>query len=188
MYELNRVLLQSVGPKAARYEDVLLDFRDRDADPARGAILYLENGGGKSVLLKLLFSVLLPGRKYVLGADASAKTLENFVLTGDTAHVVVEWRRATAQGLALGELLLTGQGVRMARAPALADSRNLRSGGVVHVAPIRAPDARHAAYARGAIRLHVQAPVYLLQGATRRGQSGASGKRARVDRRSASVA
>ena len=28
MYELNRVLLQSIGPKGARCEDVLLDFRD----------------------------------------------------------------------------------------------------------------------------------------------------------------
>ena len=126
MYELNRVLLQSVGPKGARYEDVLLDFRDRNADPARGSILYLENGGGKSVLLKLLFSALLPGRKYVLGADANTKTLENFVLTGDTAHVVLEWRRVSAQGEALGEMLLTGKVYEWRGRQHSADSRNLR--------------------------------------------------------------
>ena len=148
MYELNRVLLQSVGPKGARYEDVLLDFRDRNADPARGSILFLENGGGKSVLLKLLFSAMLPGRKYVLGADANAKTLENFVLTGDTAHVVLEWRRVTAQGEALRRTAADRQGLRVARTPAFLRLPQPPRG-VVHGAALgRRADARHAANAR----------------------------------------
>ena len=126
MYELNRVLLQSIGPKGARYEDVLLDFRDRNADPARGSVLFLENGGGKSVLLKLLFSVLLPGRRLVLGASSNTKTLENFVLTGDTGHVVLEWRRVTAEGHALGERLLTGKVYEWRGRQHSADSQNLR--------------------------------------------------------------
>jgi hypothetical protein len=126
MYELNRVLLQSIGPKGARYEDVLLDFRDRNADPARGSVLFLENGGGKSVLLKLLFSVLLPGRKFVLGASSSTKTLENFVLTNDTGHVVLEWRRVTAEGQALAERLLTGKVYEWRGRQHSSDSQNLR--------------------------------------------------------------
>ncbi|HXA55444.1 MAG TPA: hypothetical protein VNV37_11290 [Solirubrobacteraceae bacterium] len=126
MYELNRVLLQSIGPKGARYEDVLLDFRDRNADPARGSVLFLENGGGKSVLLKLLFSVLLPGRRLVLGANSNTKTLENFVLTGDTGHVLLEWRRVTAEGQALGERLLTGKVYEWRGRQHSADSQNLR--------------------------------------------------------------
>jgi hypothetical protein len=126
MYELNRVLLQSIGPKGARYEDVLLDFRDRNADPARGSVLFLENGGGKSVLLKLLFSVLLPGRRLVLGANANTKTLENFVLTGDTGHVVLEWRRVTADGQALPERLLTGKVYEWRGRQHSSDSQNLR--------------------------------------------------------------
>lgn len=126
MYELNRVLLQSIGPKGARYEDVLLDFRDRNADPARGSVLFLENGGGKSVLLKLLFSVLLPGRKFVLGANSNTKTLENFVLTGDTGHVVLEWRRVTAEGQALPERLLTGKVYEWRGRQHSSDSQNLR--------------------------------------------------------------
>ncbi len=126
MYELNRVLLQSIGPKGARYEDVVLDLRDRTADPARGSVLFLENGGGKSVLLKLVFSVLLPGRKFVLGANSTKKTLENFVLTGDTGHVVLEWRRVTADGQALPELLLTGKVYEWRGRQHSSDSQNLR--------------------------------------------------------------
>lgn len=128
MYELNRVLLQSIGPKGARYENVLLDFRDEAADPARGSLLYLENGGGKSVLLKLLFSVVLAGRKNVVGATANTKTLENFVLSGDTGHVVLEWRRVTAEGTALSELLLTGKAYEWRGRQHSSDSQNLREG------------------------------------------------------------
>ncbi len=126
MYELNRVMLQSIGPKGARYEDVLLDFRDRNDDPARGSVLFLENGGGKSVLLKLMFSVLLPGRRLVLGANSNTKTLENFVLTGDTGHVVLEWRAVTGDGQALPERLLTGKVYEWRRRQHSSDSQNLR--------------------------------------------------------------
>ena len=121
MYELSRILLQSIGPKGARFEDVVLDLRDRDANPARDSVLYLENGGGKSVLLTLLFSAVLPGRKNVLGANSNTKTLENFVATGDTSHVVMEWRRADA-----GELLLTGKVYEWRGRQHSSDSQNLR--------------------------------------------------------------
>lgn len=126
MYELNRILLQSVGPKGARYEDVLLDYRDRDGAPARGSVMFLENGGGKSVLLKLAFSVVLPGRKNVLGAHSNTKTLENFVLTNDTSHVVLEWRRVGTDGQVLPELLLTGKVYEWKGRQHSSDSNNLR--------------------------------------------------------------
>lgn len=126
MYELNRVLLQSVGPKGARYEDIVLDFRDQRGDPARGSVLFLENGGGKSVLLKLVFSVVLAGRKLIVGANATTKTLENFVLSGDIGHVVLEWRRVDADGAALPDLLLTGKVYEWRGRQHSSDSRNLR--------------------------------------------------------------
>jgi len=126
MYELSRVLLQSIGPKGARYEDVVLDLRDNAADPVRASILFLENGGGKSVLLKLLFTVVLAGRKHVLGASSTTKTLENFVLSGDTGHVVLEWRRVNADGRALSELLLTGKVYEWRNQQHSSDSQNLR--------------------------------------------------------------
>lgn len=125
MYELTRVRLESVGPEGARYEDVLLDFQDRDGDPARGAIIHLENGGGKSALLKLLFATLLPGRRNVLG-KSTRKTLENFVLSGDTAHVALEWREVNAHGDPLSGRLITGKVYEWRNRQRSADAGNLR--------------------------------------------------------------
>ncbi|ANY07211.1 hypothetical protein [Pseudonocardia sp. HH130630-07] len=125
MYELTRVRLFSVGPTAARYQDVALDLRgigrpvkvavqedlfapdavDRTTPrrPSPASVLFLENGGGKSVLLKLIFSVLLPGRRQVVGTT-STTVLENFVLAEDVAHVVCEWMHVRT-----GALLVTGK-------------------------------------------------------------------------------
>ncbi|WP_406401464.1 hypothetical protein [Streptomyces uncialis] len=121
MYELSRVLLRGVGPKAARYESVLLDFSDvgapvassRQGDifdvgepprrPSPASMLFLENGGGKSVLLKLIFSVVLPGRREVVGTR-NTRVLEGFVARGEVAHVVLEWTHAGS-----GKRLMTGK-------------------------------------------------------------------------------
>lgn len=120
-WELSRIRLRSVGPKGARYRDVTLDlselgkllpvnghdgqgllFGTAPRRPSPASVLLLENGGGKSVLLKLVFSVLLPGRRQVIGGNG--RVLENFVLDRDTAHVVLEWVHAKT-----GERLLTGK-------------------------------------------------------------------------------
>ncbi|WP_028933237.1 hypothetical protein [Pseudonocardia spinosispora] len=124
MYELSRVRLFSVGPPGARYQDVCLDFRgigpsvkvapqqdlfaDDDLDrvprrPSPASVLFLENGGGKSVLLKLVFSVLLPGRRQVVGTT-NTRVLEKFVLADDVAHVVLEWMHTVT-----GERVVTGK-------------------------------------------------------------------------------
>lgn len=111
MYELRRVRLFSVGPAGARYSDVVLDFSDVggpvrapvqdalfDAGPAEvirrpspASVLFLENGGGKSVLIKLIFSVMLPGRRQVVGTT-NTRVLEKFVRANDVAHVLLEWQ------------------------------------------------------------------------------------------------
>jgi hypothetical protein len=121
MYELSRVLLRGVGPQAARYENVLLDFSgvgapvansrqgeifDAEEPPRRpspASVLFLENGGGKSVLIKLIFSVVLPGRRNAVGTR-NPQTLEGFVRRGDVAHVVLEWTHAAS-----GKRLVTGK-------------------------------------------------------------------------------
>ncbi|MEU7048437.1 hypothetical protein [Streptomyces eurythermus] len=121
MYELSRVLLRGVGPQAARYEDVLLDFsgvgasvaNSRQGDifdveepprrPSPASVLFLENGGGKSVLIKLIFSVVLPGRRNAVGTR-NPQALEGFVRRGDVAHVVLEWTHAAS-----GKRLVTGK-------------------------------------------------------------------------------
>ncbi|GGN51705.1 hypothetical protein FHR83_009349 [Actinoplanes campanulatus] len=118
MYELSKVRLYSVGPSGARYEDVIIDLsgagdpvpdqqlqlgRPELRRPSPASILFLENGGGKSVLIKLIFSVMLPGRRHVVGTS-NTKVLENFVGRHDVAHVVLEWMHTRT-----GRLLLTGK-------------------------------------------------------------------------------
>ncbi|WP_216209758.1 coiled-coil domain-containing protein [Amycolatopsis aidingensis] len=118
MYELSKVRLYSVGPAGARYENVLLDLsgvgaavRDQQLvlggqeirRPSPASILFLENGGGKSVLMKLIFSVVLPGRREVVGTS-NTKVLEKFVGRDDVAHVVLEWTHTRT-----GRLLITGK-------------------------------------------------------------------------------
>ena len=116
MYELNRVRLVGIGPRGARYSDVTLDLSGvGQTVPARTLIdpavrrpspytlLMLENGGGKSVLLKLIFSVILPGRRRTIGGG----NLDNFLLSGDTGHVALEWMHVTT-----GEQLVTAKAVQ----------------------------------------------------------------------------
>jgi hypothetical protein len=125
MYELSRVRLYSIGPAGARYADTVLDLRgvgepvpqpapaqgdffaDEPAGPPRrpapAGVLFLENGGGKSVLLKLIFSVMLPGHRNTLGG-ASSGVLRKFLLADDCGHVALEWQHTVT-----GELVVVGK-------------------------------------------------------------------------------
>ncbi|MFF4569829.1 hypothetical protein [Streptomyces sp. NPDC001410] len=125
MYELSRVRLYSIGPAGARYADTVLDLRDvgepvpdpapMQAEffeeepagpprrPAPAGVLFLENGGGKSVLLKLIFSVMLPGHRNTLGG-ASSGVLRKFLLADDCGHVALEW-----QHVLTGECVVVGK-------------------------------------------------------------------------------
>ncbi|MFI1098106.1 hypothetical protein [Streptomyces sp. NPDC020917] len=125
MYELSRVRLYSIGPAGARYADTVLDLRgvgepvphpapaqgeffaDEPAGPPRrpapAGVLFLENGGGKSVLLKLIFSVMLPGHRNTLGG-ASSGVLRKFLLAEDCGHVALEWQHTLT-----GELVVVGK-------------------------------------------------------------------------------
>ncbi|PJN38178.1 hypothetical protein CG747_25185 [Streptomyces sp. CB02959] len=125
MYELSRVRLYSTGPAGARYADTVLDLRGVGAPvpqpapaqadffedepvgpprrPAPAGVLFLENGGGKSVLLKLIFSVMLPGHRNTLGG-ASSGVLRKFLLADDCGHVALEW-----QHVVTGETVVVGK-------------------------------------------------------------------------------
>ncbi|WP_181799763.1 coiled-coil domain-containing protein [Kitasatospora acidiphila] len=125
MYELNRIRLYSIGPAGARYADTVLDLRgvgepvanpaplqlgmfgEEPAGPQRrpapAGVLFLENGGGKSVLLKLIFSVMLPGHRNTLGG-ASSGVLRKFLLADDCGHVALEWQHTVT-----GELIVVGK-------------------------------------------------------------------------------
>ncbi|WP_241094377.1 hypothetical protein, partial [Actinacidiphila bryophytorum] len=82
-------------------------FADEPAGPPRrpapAGVLFLENGGGKSVLLKLIFSVMLPGHRNTLGG-ASSGVLRKFLLAEDCGHVALEWQHTVT-----GELVVVGK-------------------------------------------------------------------------------
>ena len=92
-------------PAAARQADLFGgdDLERVPRRPSPATVLFLENGGGKSVLLKLVFSVLLPGRRQVVGTT-STDVLPKFVLGEDVAHIACEWMHTTS-----GALLVTGK-------------------------------------------------------------------------------
>ncbi|MEV8537216.1 hypothetical protein [Streptomyces sp. NPDC051211] len=125
MYELSRIRLYSIGPAGARYADTVLDlrgvgepvphpaptqaefFEEEPSGPPRrpapAGVLFLENGGGKSVLLKLIFSVMLPGHRNTLGG-ASSGVLRKFLLADDCGHVALEWQHTQT-----GECVVVGK-------------------------------------------------------------------------------
>ncbi|WP_327227760.1 hypothetical protein OG229_33085 [Streptomyces platensis] len=126
MYELSRVRLYSIGPAGARYANTVMDLRGVGAPvpqpapaqadffedepvgpprrPAPAGVLFLENGGGKSVLLKLIFSVMLPGHRNTLGG-ASSGVLRKFLLADDCGHVALEWQHVlTGESVVVGKV------------------------------------------------------------------------------------
>lgn len=117
MYELNRVRLYNIGPTGARYDDVLLDLSNGGPPiptstlipsagqlfrrPALATLLVLENGGGKSVFIRMLLSTVLPDRQSRKGREA----LRAYVVSAAApSHVVLEWVNVRT-----GETLVTGQ-------------------------------------------------------------------------------
>ncbi|WP_432110564.1 hypothetical protein [Streptomyces sp. AA1529] len=117
MYELNRIRLYNIGPSAARYGDVLLDLSEGGSPipattliptagqllqrPAPATLLVLENGGGKSVLIRMLLATVLPERQSRKGREA----LRAYVVSAAApSHVALEWVHVRT-----GETLVTGQ-------------------------------------------------------------------------------
>ncbi|MEQ0558188.1 hypothetical protein ABJI51_03830 [Amycolatopsis sp. NEAU-NG30] len=87
---LRRIKLYGVGPEGARFDPLDLDFATRDGAAAR-VLLSLTNTGGKSTLITLVCSLVVPAAR----AQVGGKVLGDYVLTGDTSHVVCEWEDAT---------------------------------------------------------------------------------------------
>jgi hypothetical protein len=117
VYELNRIRLFNIGPRGARYDDVTLDLSGAGSPvdaaafmpvpgqavlrPAPASLLLLENGGGKSVLIRMLISTVLPERQYKRGREA----LRDYIApSAAPAHVAAEWVHVRT-----GEMLVTGQ-------------------------------------------------------------------------------
>lgn len=101
------LLLDSVGYHKARFTPLRLDFSDHEGSPA-DTVVWLDNGGGKTSLSSLVFSTLRPSmREFIATVRDPSYRLTQYVLAGDTAHVVIEWEVADADGQP--RRLITGQ-------------------------------------------------------------------------------
>ena len=92
MPKLRRIRLVSIGHDSARFEDVVLDFTDRDDKPTN-SMLWLRNGGGKTSLLSLFFASIRPSKHDFLGkrAEGKIRRIQDYVGARDRSVVVCEW-------------------------------------------------------------------------------------------------
>lgn len=110
-FQVTRIRLSSVGPEPARYDPLELDFRKVDGSGPADTVLFLPNTGGKTVLMRLIFSVLHPPIVERIGTEETARRKKNllgYVLERDTSHVVVEWRRVENGRFVDNEVLVSG--------------------------------------------------------------------------------
>ncbi len=114
MYCVRRVRLENIGHRSARFGSLILDLtggpstvdgRPLTSKSVVDTILWLRNGGGKSSLLALLFSLLLPAKVDFIG-HADDKSLADYVPDGKVSHVLVEWE--DSERPEAGATLVTG--------------------------------------------------------------------------------
>lgn len=89
---LRRILLHGIGPAGARFDPLDLDFT-ASGEAASRVLLSLTNTGGKSTLITLVSSVIVPAVQKQVGG----KNLGDYLLSGDTGHVVCEWEDASTR-------------------------------------------------------------------------------------------
>ncbi|HEX8696838.1 MAG TPA: hypothetical protein VF746_30750 [Longimicrobium sp.] len=99
MPRISRIRYVNLGHEKARMEDLTLDLRDIEGSPTDTAI-WLDNGGGKSSMLALFFSVMRPALRDFLGARAEHKSrkLDDYVRAGDHSLVIGEWVMDETEG------------------------------------------------------------------------------------------
>jgi hypothetical protein len=102
--------MEGVGHPDARFDPLSVDLTDAAGDPADG-VLWLENMGGKTSWVSLVFSTLRPARREFLGSIRDQKRLDDYVRAHDTSHIVIEWQRLGPPSLFAGGAprLVTGQ-------------------------------------------------------------------------------
>ncbi|MGW0550110.1 hypothetical protein [Streptomyces altiplanensis] len=104
MYRVRRIRLENIGHKAAGFKSLVLDLTGGPSSlggrpmPALDVILWLRNGGGKSSLMSLFFSLLLPRKDDFIGHKEDDKSLADYVPHGQVSHVIIEWEDSTQPG------------------------------------------------------------------------------------------
>ena len=108
MWHLRRVHMESIGHPDARFDPLTTDFTDTAGTPT-SSVLWLENMGGKTSWLSLVFSTLCPALRDFLGKPD--KQLGDYILGSDTAHVILEFSQVIGGRALIGgdTRLLLGQ-------------------------------------------------------------------------------
>ncbi|RLB51990.1 MAG: hypothetical protein DRJ42_15850 [Deltaproteobacteria bacterium] len=99
MPRLCRIHFASIGHQDARLAPLYIDLRE-ERGQATDSVLWLRNGGGKSSVLNLFFSIFRPNLNDFLGksGEGQSRHLGDYVKGTDTAFVVTEWELDHAQG------------------------------------------------------------------------------------------
>jgi hypothetical protein len=135
-WSLAKIRLSGVGPIDARFDPLEIDLTDPDRRRTLDTVLWLVNGGGKTVLVRLLFSVLRPDKLSQIGIEDQRPDgrygrhrinhLGAYVLPSQTAHVILEWRLTQGDDIVAPVRLVTGLVAAWRAGRATGDLGNLR--------------------------------------------------------------
>jgi hypothetical protein len=90
MLKLERLRFINIGAPDCRMRDLAISTVDDRGEPV-DTVLWLRNGGGKTVILGLFFAHLLPdAREFLKGRKENAK-FGDHVLEGDTSFILASW-------------------------------------------------------------------------------------------------
>lgn len=90
MPKLSRIYVHGFGSPKARFRELVLDFRN-NTGVATDSVLFLRNGGGKTSLISLFYSVFLPDRGEFLGRrNKKNRHFDEYVTTGKPGVILVE--------------------------------------------------------------------------------------------------
>lgn len=113
MQKISRIYLGNCGYKTAWYDGVMLDLRDLDFHAPTDTVINLENGGGKTSLLSLIFSCFETSQDRFLKHIQSRNNhfSQYFANDGTLGLILVEWRMPPRNMLEGSYHLITGQAV-----------------------------------------------------------------------------
>ncbi len=115
-WQLAKVRLAGIGPPDARFDPLDLEFLEPGGARPLDTILWLVNGGGKTVLLRLLFTVLRPDQATQVGVEdqqaAQRRHRMNhigaFLIGSEPGHVILEWALTDGGRVSEPTRLVTG--------------------------------------------------------------------------------
>lgn len=109
--QITRAYFSGIGHPDARADPLRLELTDRGGSDPADSMLILRNAGGKTSLMREIFSLLQPSAAERIGREETggrSGNLTSYVQAADTAHVVIEWRRVEG-GVCVDDMtILTG--------------------------------------------------------------------------------